>query len=215
MELNTQMISLCYQPAQAKRRGVMDLRMGRARIPGVRKVLVALAVLAIAAVAAAAAGGDRTATRVSVPARLSVSVPAGWHVLRGWLSEVNDPAPRLAVGSFPARLSRHTCECGFPNVIDFPRDGAFVFVWEYLHFPRWELARVPSRPVRFHLAAGGGLRQTCDESSDTFGFKEGGRAFQVEVYLGPQVGPALREEVAGMLDSLHAAPDVADSEASR
>lgn len=186
----------------------MDLGMGRARIPGVRKVLVVLAVVAIAALAAAgAAGGDRTVRHVSVPARLSVSVPAGWQVLRGWLSDVTDPAPRLAVGSFPARLSRHTCECGFPNVVDFPRDGAFIFVWEYLHPARWEVARVPSRPVRFDLAAGGGLRQTCDGSSDTLGFKDAGRVFQVEVYLGPQVGAALREQVAAILDSLRAAPD--------
>ena len=66
---------------------------------------------------------------------------------------------------------------------------------------------MPSRPVGFHLPAGGGLRQTCDRSSDTFGFKDAGRVFQVEVYLGPQVGPALREQVAAMLDSLRAAPD--------
>jgi hypothetical protein len=184
----------------------MDLRMGPARIPGVRKVLVALAVVTIAALSAAgAAGGDRRARHVSVPARLSVSVPAGWHVLRGWLSDVTDPAPRLAVGSFPARLSRHTCECGFPNVVDFPRNGAFIFVWEYLHPARWELPRVPRRPARFQLAAGGGLSQTCDGSSDTLGFKDAGRVFQVEVYLGPQAGPALRAQVAAMLDSLRAA----------
>ncbi len=186
----------------------MDLGVERARIAGVRKVLAAVAVVAIAALAAAAAaGGDRSAGRVSVPARLSASVPAGWHVLRGWLSDVTDPAPRLAVASFPARLSRHTCECGFPNVVGFPRDGGFIFVWEYLHPTRWQLARAPSRPVRFRLAAGGGLRQTCDGSSDTFGFKDAGRVFQVEVYVGPHVELALREQVAAMLDSLRAAPD--------
>jgi hypothetical protein len=186
----------------------MDSVTARPRKPGMRKVLVALSAVAIAALAAAeVAGGDRTASRVSVPARLSVSVPAGWHVLRGWLSDVTDPAPRLAVGSFPARLSRHTCECGFPNVIDFPRDGAFVFVWEYLHPARWELARTPKRPVRFHLTAGSGSRQTCNGSSATFGFKYAGRVFQVEVYLGPQIGPALRMQVAAMLDSLRAAPE--------
>jgi hypothetical protein len=186
----------------------LDLPAERARMAGVRRVLVALAVVAIAVLAGAgAAGGDRTAGRVNVPARLSVRVPAGWHVLRGWLSDVNDPAPRLAVASFPAALSRHTCECGFPNIVRFPRDGAFVFVWEYLHYPRRGLARVPSRPVRSHLAANGGVRQTCDGSSDTFGFKDAGRVFQVEVYLGPGTGPALRGRVAAMLDSLRVTPD--------
>jgi hypothetical protein len=76
-------------------------------------------------------------------------LPAGWHVLRAWLSDVVDPAPRLAVASFPGGLSRHTCSCGFPNVVAFPRDGAFIFVWEYLHphaagSPVWRAA-----PARF------------------------------------------------------------------
>jgi hypothetical protein len=177
------------------------------RIAGVRKTLVVLVMVVITALAAAGvAGGDRTATAMSVPGGLSVRVPVGWPVLRGWLSDVVDPAPRLAVGSFPARLSRHTCACGFPNVVNFPRDGAFVFVWEYLHPSRRELVGVPSRPTRVHLAAGAGARQTCDGSTDTFGFKDAGRVFQVEVYLGPRVGPTLRGQVAAMLASLRVAP---------
>jgi hypothetical protein len=172
-----------------------------------RKALVVLVIIAIAALAAAGmAGGDRNARRVRVPGRLSVRVPVGWHVLRGWLSDVTDPAPRLAVASFPARLSRRTCACGFPNVVNFARDGAFIFVWEYLHPSRRGLARVPSRPARFHLAAGGAMRHTCDGSSDTFGFKDSGRVFQVEVYLGTGIGPALRGRVAAMLASLRMAP---------
>ena len=69
-----------------------------------------------------------------------------------------------------------------------------------------ELARVPSHPVHFHLAAGGARRQTCDGSSDTFGFNHSGRVFQVEIYLGPRVGPAFSERVVAMLDSLRVAP---------
>jgi len=174
---------------------------------GVRKVLVALAVVAVVVLTAAGAAGDRPSARASVPGRLTVRVPAGWHVLRGWLSDVTDPAPRLAVASFPARLSRHTCECGFPNVASFPRDGAFVFVWEYLHPSRRGLASVPSRPVRFELAASRGVRRTCNGASDSFGFKDAGRVFQVEVYLGPEIGPALRGRVTVMLDSLRPTPD--------
>jgi hypothetical protein len=166
-----------------------------------------LALLAIAALAAAGvAGGDRAARGMSAVDGLSVRVPIHWHVVRGWLSDVVDPAPRLAVASFPARLSRRTCACGFPNVVNFPRNGAFVFVWEYLHPTRWELVGIPSRPTRFQLTADARVRQTCAGSSDTFGFKDGGRVFQVEVYLGPEVGPALRGRVAAMLASLRAAP---------
>lgn len=168
---------------------------------------MAVAAVAIAVlVAAGAAGGDRSAKRVGSPGRLSVRVPTGWYVLHGWLSDVTDPAPRLAVASFPARLSRRTCSCGFPNVVDFPRDGAFVFVWEYLHPSRRGLARVPSRPARFDLAAKGSVRQTCYGPTDTFGFKDAGRILQVEVYLGPGTGRALRRQTAAMLDSLRVAP---------
>ncbi len=166
-----------------------------------------LAVVAIVVLASAGgAGGDRTARRVSFPGRISVLVPAGWHVLHGWLSYVTDPAPRLAVASFPASLSRNTCACGFPNVLNFARNGAFVFVWEYLaSVSPSGLARTPARPGRFHLSPGGSVRQTCDAISDTFAFKDRGRVFQVEVYIGPMTRPALRASVEAMLDSLHVA----------
>jgi hypothetical protein len=186
----------------------MDLRAMLRRTAGVRKALVVLGTVAVAALAAAgAAGGDHNARRLSISGRLSVRVPAGWHVLRGWLSDVTDPAPRLAMASFPARLSRHTCECGFPNVVDFPRNGAFVFVWEYLHYPRRSLARVQRRPARFSLATGNGVRLTCDGPDGGFSFKDDGRVFQVEIYLGPDAGPTLRARVAAALDSLRVAAD--------
>lgn len=148
------------------------------------------------------AGGDRPAKRVSVPGQLSVRVPAGWHVRHGWLSDVVDPAPRLAVASFPARLSRHTCECGFPNVVNFPPNGAFVFVWEYLHPSRRSLARAPRRPARIRLTADGKVRQTCNGPSDGLGFKDAGRVFQVEIYIGPKAGATLRARLTAVLDSL-------------
>jgi hypothetical protein len=165
-------------------------------------VMVVIAALA----AAGMAGGDRAGRGTSISGGVSARVPVRWHILRGWLSDVVDPAPRLAVASFPARLSRRTCACGFPNVVNFPRDGAFVFVWEYLHPTRRELVGIPSRPTRFHLAADARVRKTCAGSSDTYAFKDAGRVFQVEVYLGPDAGPALRGRAATMLASLRAAP---------
>lgn len=173
------------------------------RIARMRRGLIGLLVAAVVALGvASAAGGDRTARPVTLPAGLSVSVPMGWHVLRGWLSDVPDPAPRLAVASFPARLSRRTCACGFPNVIEFPRDGAFIFVWEYLNPSRLGLARAPRRPSAFQVEHGG-VHLTCDGPTDTVVFKDSGRVFQVEVYLGPRATPALRSSVAATLDSLH------------
>lgn len=175
------------------------------RIGGMRKTLTVLVVATAALAVTGTAGGDRAVSRISVPGGLSVRVPARWHVLRGWLSDVTDPAPRLAVASFLARLSRHTCACGFPNVINFPQDGAFVFVWEYLNPSRGQLARTRARPVRFALAAGA-VRHTCNGPSDGFAFKDGGRVFQVEVYVGHDVGSALREQAATILASLRVAP---------
>jgi hypothetical protein len=171
------------------------------RIPS-RIAMIAMVALA----AAGTAAGDRTPARVGVPGGVSVRVPAGLHVVRGWLSDVSDPAPRLAVASFPVKLSRHTCECGFPNVEGFPRDGAFVFVWEYLHPSRRELARTPRRPDRVRLPVRGSVRKTCEGPSDTFAFTDAGRVFQVEVYLGSAVTPALRGRMAAMLGSMLVAP---------
>jgi hypothetical protein len=37
--------------------------------------------------------------------------------------------------------------------------------------------------------------------------RDAGRVFQVEVYLGPAIRPALRGRVAAMLDSLLVAPN--------
>lgn len=172
-----------------------------------RRVLTALGVLVVVVFAApAAAGGDRSAEPVSLPAGLSIRVPVGWHVLRGWLSDVVDPAPRLALASFPARLSRHTCECGFPNVVGFPRDGAFVFAWEYVHPQRAQLARTPHRPARFTLNVSRAVHRTCYGPTDEFDFQAAGRVFQVEVYLGPRAGPALRAALDATLDSLRVTP---------
>jgi hypothetical protein len=169
-----------------------------------RKIVGALMLMAVTGAAVAApAGGAGGSARVNVPSGLSIRVPAGWHVLHGWLSDVIDPAPRLAVASFPAKLSRHTCECGSPNVVSFPRRGAFVFIWEYLQATARQLAHTPGRPADFKLATdGGGVRQTCYGASDTFAFKDAGRVFQVEVYVGPKAGPTRRAAVVALLDSL-------------
>lgn len=164
-------------------------------------VLVALAIPMGGSAAASERGGG-----LRVPGRVSISVPSGWHVVHGWLSDVTNPAPRLAVASFPVRLSRQTCECGFPNVIHFPRAGAFVFVWEYLHPSRRMLAAVPRRPSSFRLADAKAQLFTCRGASDGFNFKDGDRYFQVEVYLGPAVSRGTQARTLSVLDSLRATP---------
>lgn len=174
---------------------------------GVRKPSVTLALVLTAILVAATAAGGHTGSRsVGVPGRLDIRVPEGWHVAHGWLSDVTDPAPRLAVASFPVRLSRQTCACGFPNVVHFPRNGAFVFVWEYLHPSPRMLAAIPRRPTNFRLTAAKPQRFTCFGPSDGFNFKDRDRDFQVEVYLGPAASPATKTRLLALLDSLRARP---------
>jgi len=167
-----------------------------------RKLALTVLLVAVGLLAASAASGERT-TR-SVPDRITIRVPASWHLLQGWLSDVTDPAPRLAVASFPAQLSRRTCACGLPNVIHFPRDGAFVFVWEYLHPSGRMLAALRPRPPLFRLRAAEPQRFTCYGPSDSFSFRDHGRDFQVEVYLGPAAKPLIRAQMLAILDSFRA-----------
>jgi hypothetical protein len=170
-----------------------------------RKLALAVFLVAVGLLAASATSGDR-ATR-SAPDHITIRVPARWHLLQGWLSDVTDPAPRLAVASFRARLSRQTCACGLPNVIHFPRDGAFAFVWEYLHPSRRMLAALRPPPSHLRLRAAEPQRLTCHGPSDSFSFKDHGRDFQVDIYLGPAAKPLTRKQLLAILDSFRAAPN--------
>jgi hypothetical protein len=169
-----------------------------------RRLPIVLFLVTFASPLGTAAGGDRHGGLVRVPGKVSTLVPPGWHLVHGWLSDVTDPAPRLAVGSFPVRLSRQTCACGSPNVIHFPRNGAFVFVWEYLHPSPRMLAAVPRRPSGFRLPAGKPQRFRCQGPSDSFNFADRDRYFQVEVYLGPAVSSVTRARTMRILQSLRA-----------
>lgn len=159
---------------------------------------VLLATASVVAAASAATSPSRAyAQRVDVGGGVSIRVPPGWYVRRGWLSDVVDPIPRLAVANFEVKLSRHTCACGFPNVERFPRDGAFLFVWEY----SW-VRRTPRRPARFAIRSFRPTRHTCMGPSDEFDFRDAGRGFQIEVYLGPAASRRTRARLASILDSL-------------
>jgi hypothetical protein len=164
--------------------------------------IVVLLSAASLATAALAGGTDGAGTRVAVGGGISVRLPRGWHVRRGWLSDVVDPIPRLAVASFPVRLSRHTCECGMPNVRDFPRAGAFLFVWEYARLDAAQLRRFPRRPARFRVAQGNAHWGECAGPSWGTVFRVSGRGFQVEVYLGPAADDKVRARMDGILSSL-------------
>ena len=172
-----------------------------------RKLAVIVLVLAaVSAATALAATADSAGTRARTREQVLVDVPAGWHRLNGWLSDVTYPIPRLAVASFPVKLSRHSCECGMPNVRHFPRNGAFLFVWEWSHETRSQLARNPQAPPNAIPPAGQPQRYECEGPTWTFGFRRGGRVFQVELYTGPATSRSARAGLMAILKSLRVAP---------
>ncbi len=169
-----------------------------------------LAVLALLVVAALGAdpsvGSETTATRVAAGAGISVRLPRGWHLIRRRLTDVLEPAQRLAVASFPVRLASHACECGTPNIRDFPRAGAFLFVWESpAPSTPAGMRRVPPLPARFLVTQGNPHWYECAGPSWMTVFRDRGRVFQAEVYLGPAAGRTVREKMDGLLDSLQVA----------
>lgn len=137
---------------------------------------------------------------------MSVAVPPGWHMIRGWLTDVISPIPRLALASFPARLSRRTCTCGFPNVRQWPADGAFLFLWEYPAPSRRELRQLRARPRHLNLAGMHAIGATCQGSSTVLEFRIGRRSFQAELYIGRRAGPRRRARLIAVLESLRPSP---------
>jgi hypothetical protein len=172
---------------------------------GVRKLAVTLLVaIGLLASTASASSRDRDRHGLGKLAqdRLTVSVPPGWHLVRGWLSDVVEPVPALAIGSFPARLSRRTCECGMPNITNLPRGGAFLFIWEYANLSKRALTDFPTRPSHFRIASAHPQRHVCAGPSDTFSFRAANRGLVADVYFGSRVPGRVRTELQLILGSL-------------
>jgi hypothetical protein len=157
-------------------------------------------------VAAALLAPAPHAARVDVGHRISLRVPAGWHVVRRPVSDVTEPAVVLAVSTGGVRVTASRCECGTPDVHAFGR-GAFVYAWEYMErYGAKALRRTPRRPARFHVTANRVPWSLCSGPSWGDGFRNGQRVLDVEVYLGPRAGRRVRAQVDALLDSLRLAP---------
>jgi hypothetical protein len=109
------------------------------------------------------------------------------------------------MATFRVKLSPHTCECDTPNVEDLPRRGAFLVVWEYLEVTHRGLMRTPPQPSRFSVSGTSNPRFPCAGPSWTTGFRDAGRIFQVDVYLGPAAGATVAAKTDAILDGLRAA----------
>jgi hypothetical protein len=119
--------------------------------------------------------------------------------------------------------------CEEPNITNFPRAGAILFVWK---FPipdnpadqgRGYLRHRPARfavtqaDAHFATTLARKLRHlhrtvghACVEGPGSHpswwsDFDDGGYAFQLEVYLGPAAGHSVRTRLDGLLDSFEVA----------
>ncbi len=178
--------------------------------PNVRRFATAALIALFSLIASGSASSGNAARRLAVSARapsavaLRVRVPRGWHLIHRRLTEVVDPAQALAVASFPVRLG-HPCECGEPNVLNLPRGGAFLFVWEYGPAGA-HLKKIPPRPAHFRITQVSAEHYACAGPSWLTGFREAGRAFQVEVHFGTHTGRRTIARMEALLDSIKVVP---------
>lgn len=187
--------------------------LGRPRSSRARQLLAFIVLAAaLSAFLVAVAAGERSpagsgsaigvgGTNPGMPERAGVivRVPPGWHRVRGPRTHVIDPVLALAVASFPAR-STSTCGCGAPELREFPGNGAFVLIWEWPHPDTAALAQTRPRPDAFRILGFRKHRYECGYPSWVGDFRQAGRVFQVEVYLGPATGLKARNRVEALLD---------------
>jgi len=173
----------------------------------VRRLLLvpALALGVTAALTAPAGAGDQVhrpvvGGRLQVGGGVSVVLPAGWNVTHGMGTPLRDPVPRLSAATFPVHFSRQYCVCDTPHVARFPRGGAYLFAMEYPALGHADLKHFPSHTSRFRIGPSAIKHGDCGPSDERL-FREGGRGFQVQIYLGPDASASARAQIAAILDS--------------
>jgi hypothetical protein len=179
----------------------------------VRRLLLvpALALAVTAALTAPAGAGDQehraavVSGRLEVGGGVSVDLPAGWHLTRGTGTPLVVPFPRLSAATFPVRFSKQYCVCDTPHVANFPRDGAYLLVLEWPAVSRRDAKVYPAHTTHFHIGRSAISQQDCGPSDGRL-FREGGRGFQVQIYLGPDAPASARTQIAAILDSWRVAP---------
>ncbi len=177
-----------------------------------RLILVPVLVLAVTAAATAPAGaGDQeyraalsprvaAGARVAVGGGVSVVLPAGWRLTHGHGTPLIDPVPRLTAATFAVRFSKQYCVCDTPHVANLPRGGAFLFVMEYPALGHADLKGFPLHTTHERVGRSAVKPGDCGPSDTKF-FREGGRGYQVQIYLGPRAPASARAQIAAILDS--------------
>jgi hypothetical protein len=146
------------------------------------------AAIMLVCLASLALGLSRSSIAASRPATdshagLTVTLPAGWHVVQKRLTPCTNPLERLT-------LSGH---------------GALVTLMETLD-PRSHLRHFSPRPRRFALHGEPQWSACCaplNRRGWFLNFRDHGRGFYAYVYLGR---PGTREETLGILDTVRVQP---------
>jgi hypothetical protein len=177
-----------------------------------RATLAALAAGAVltgcgAVAAAASAPGRPAARRIAVPGRISVAVPAGWHLRRPPITALSAPAERLLLTSGSAPRGGN---CG-PDAAEraLPPHGALLFLFEYTGRDAARRTGFPPKPAHARLRRRDLATYECWRvPSYALRFRAAGRAFQLHVAFGPRAGARRRAQVLRAIDSLWISPNL-------
>jgi len=104
---------------------------------------------------------------------------------------------RVLAGTFDLERSPPDGNCTPRAALEaMPPTGAFIYVFEYLGAH----GQIPER--RGELELGAEIAYECMGESRMVTWREGGRAFQAHVYLGPRASPQLEDDARSILNSI-------------
>lgn len=168
------------------------------------RAAVLLATLAVAGCGAQATAAPEARHRVGPG--MSLALPDGWGVAPAPVTALAYPSERLVAATYHVAREAGRESCGPVRAVrKIPPGGALVFLLEYEHLNRTQLARFPPRPARARLPAGPQVGFECFGTGRLLLFRERGRAFQAMVALGPRATAQTRRSVLLLLDSLRVA----------
>jgi hypothetical protein len=175
-----------------------------------RAALATLAAAAVLTGCGAAAGatsgaGGAASRRVAVPGRISVAVPAGWHLRRPPITALGAPVERFLVTSGPAPRGGNCSPEAAERAL--PPHGALLFLFEYTGRDAARRAGFPPKPAHARLPRRDLATYECWRvPSYALRFRAAGRAFQLHVAFGPRAGARRRAQVLRTIDSLWISP---------
>ena len=189
----------------------------RARQRRHRGIAGALAAAAITALVVASVGGGGNGasgpmhptsdswSRAVLSSGLTISYPAGWHLITPPITRLAYPIDRLLLTNYPARAGGACAPSDAGQAL--PAEGVLVYMIEWLSgtgsFGSPPGAVFPSEPARTVLGRKAAYYECWGSkpvSTHLLRFSAAGRHFQVEVALGPHVTSAARRQLLLILD---------------